>query len=120
MRHDWREEDVDDLPPFPIWLGVLRAATILIFLVALGIILLPRVPTASIVLLGIIVPTLLVTEIQALRGQRWGTPVSARERVVTALKCMAVLTPITIFATLSTLVLRVGGFLGAHLGGGAP
>jgi hypothetical protein len=117
MRHDWREDDLDDLPPFPIWVGVLRAFAILLFLVALGIILIPRVPTASIVLLAIVVPTLLITEMQVLRGQRWGTPVSARDRVLTGLKCVAVLIPITIFATLSSLVLRVGGFLGEHIGG---
>jgi hypothetical protein len=120
MRHDWREDDIDDLPPYAIWGGVIRAFTILLFLVALGVILIPRVPTASIVLLAIVVPTLLMTEIQALRGQRWGTPVSARDRVVTGLKCVAVLIPVTIFATLSSLVLRVGGFLGGHLGGGGP
>jgi hypothetical protein len=118
MRHDWRDEDIDELPPFPIWLGVLRAATIVLFLAALGVILIPRVPIAAIVVLAILVPSLLVIEIQALRGQRWGTPVSARDRVVTSLKCLAVLVPLTLFATLSTLVLRVGGFLGARIAGG--
>jgi hypothetical protein len=118
LRHDWREEDADELPPFPIWFAALRAVIIPIGLILLALVLLPRVPTATIILLGIVVPALVVSDVQALRGQRWGVPVSGRDRVVTALKCVAVLTPIVIFATLSTLVLRAGGFLGGRLVGG--
>jgi hypothetical protein len=117
LRHDWRDEDDDFAPPFPIRFAAARTIIVLIGLIALAIILWPRSPMATIILLAIVVPALLASEIQALRDQRWGTPISGRERLLTIFKYVLVLTPIVLAVTLAAVVLRVAEFIagGAYL-----
>jgi hypothetical protein len=111
-KEDWREDDDSDAPPYPIGLYILRGAIVLFGLLALGLFLRFRSPMAAIVLLCIVVPALLISEVQALRCRRWGVQFTSRDRLLTLFKCAIVLTPLVIFATLAALVLfgaaRVG------------
>ena len=63
-EHDWREDDESFEPPFPIGLAIGRGLSILVGLLIVAIVLLPRSPIPAIVLLFIVAPSFLISEIQ--------------------------------------------------------
>jgi hypothetical protein len=111
-KEDWREDDEDFGPPYPVRFAVLRGFVVFFCLLALAFLLRFRSPIAAIILLCIVVPAFVIGEVQSLRCKRWGVPLSARDRLLTAFKCAIVLTPLLIFLTLTALVIfgavRVG------------
>ena len=105
-EHDWREDDESFAPPYPIGLPLLRGLLIFAGLVALALLLLRRSPIPAIVLLFIVSPCYLIGEIQALWCQRWGAPLSRRDRLVTTFTCAVVLTPLVILVALASILLH--------------
>lgn len=103
--HDWREDDELFEPPYPIGRQLLRDAMILLGLVACGFVSLLWSPISAVILLFIATPTFLITEAQALYCRRWDAPFSRRDRMRIVFKCVLVLTPLVLFATLATLLL---------------
>jgi hypothetical protein len=104
-EHDWREDDEDFAPPYPIALPLLRALLVTAGLLALGLLGLRRNLIPATVLLFIVVPTFVIDQAEALRCRRWGVPLSRRDRLVTVFKCALVLTPLVILASLAGMIL---------------
>jgi hypothetical protein len=113
-RADWLEEDDSLTPPFPIKRAIARGVVILIGLVGLALFLARHSPIATVLLVFIVVPTFLISEVQALRCKRWGVPLSARDRLQTEFKCAGVLTPVVLFTTVVALLMYGVSRLGAY------
>lgn len=77
----------------------------LVGLLAVGLVLLFRSPFAAVIVLFIVTPAFAISEIQALRCRRWGSPFSNRDRLQTIFKCVIVLVPFVLFVTLATLLI---------------
>lgn len=104
-QHDWREEDEAFGPPYPIRFAPLRDALIVLGIVVVALFALARSPITTIILLFMLTPIFLISEIQALRCQRWGVSFSRRDRLLTVFKCLIVLVPLLLFVILAALLL---------------